>query len=254
MPAGSERALILLGHGTRNEDGQREFERLVQQVTERMPNETVRSAYIELQEPSLATVVRQLDDQGVHDQVICPILLLASGHARRDIPQWVDQLHGEREGLRLSVVDPLGTHPAMHQLAARRVGEILEARPELFPDQVVCVLVARGGLDDDLSTQLESASRGRQPHLNISTRIAFLALAEPTWPAVSEELLESPAAFVIVQPYLLFQGRMLAKLALDTQKIQRKAGSRQQWCLAGHLGAEVEVVQAVSDRFREVSR
>ena len=102
MSADTKTALILLGHGTRDANGQREFQDLVEQVADQLTDTVVRSAYIELQTPDLQTVVRDLHRLGIDEQVVCPILLLAAGHARRDVPTWVTRLRDELPAFRNS--------------------------------------------------------------------------------------------------------------------------------------------------------
>ena len=78
----SDPALVVCAHGTRNRSGAAVVDALVAEVADRRPALTVRAAYLDVQQPDLATVLTGLGDAPT---VVVPLLLSAGFHVHVDI-------------------------------------------------------------------------------------------------------------------------------------------------------------------------
>ena len=78
----------------------------------------------------------------------------------------------------------------------------------------------------------------------------FLAVAKPSLEQGVTAAATSQFERVVVVPHLLFDGQLLQRVRKIVAE-QEKGGSRQQWLLAGRLGADPAVAGAVVRRFRE---
>lgn len=117
-------ALIVLAHGSTDPRWQAPFETLEQRLQGRMST-PVRLAYMELCDPLIETVVAELHAEG-HDSIdILPLFFAAGRHLREDVPAQLDALRDTHKGLSLSLLDPVGQHPAF----ADTVVSIVEENP-----------------------------------------------------------------------------------------------------------------------------
>ncbi len=243
-------ALLIVGHGTASEAGQREFWQVATQVAQALPGVAVEGCFLELVEPGIAVAIERLAARGADRVVVVPLLLFAAGHVKRDIPRAADQA-AARCGISLLHAPALGNHALLVELSALRFHQALGSNV-IDPDQIAWVLVGRGNRDplatadfhDFLSQRLQRTPVG-------AARAAFLAMAQPRFAATADEVANLPQNWVIVQPHLLFAGELLQQLQRMVQE-QDRASDRQRWLLAPRLGGDRRVAAVVVDRFRDV--
>ncbi|HTL22887.1 MAG TPA: CbiX/SirB N-terminal domain-containing protein, partial [Mycobacteriales bacterium] len=87
-------ALLVVGHGTTDEAGVEEFGRLVEQVRARTDAD-VEGGFLELASPPIQDAVARLVAAGHTTVDVVPLVLVAAGHSKGDIPAAL-----ERERLR----------------------------------------------------------------------------------------------------------------------------------------------------------
>jgi sirohydrochlorin ferrochelatase len=83
--------LLLVGHGTRNQRGLAEFRALVLLIAQSASDFEIESCFLELAQPDIPTAVGKLLAREIESIVVSPVLLFAAGHAKRDIPQAVEE-------------------------------------------------------------------------------------------------------------------------------------------------------------------
>lgn len=104
-------ALIVLAHGSTDPRWQAPFETLENRLKERMAT-PVRLAYMELCDPLIEDVVTELHAEGHEHIDILPLFFAAGRHLREDVPAQLDAMRKTHQGLSLSLLDPVGQHPA----------------------------------------------------------------------------------------------------------------------------------------------
>ena len=120
------KALVLFAHGARAASWAAPFERLRDLTAARLPDCTVRLAFLELMEPRLPQTVAELVAVGVDEVTIVPVFLGQGGHLLRDLPLLADELRAAHPLLRLTVAGAVGEDPgvlaAMTDYCVRSVG------------------------------------------------------------------------------------------------------------------------------------
>jgi sirohydrochlorin cobaltochelatase len=97
--------LLLVGHGTRNQGGLAEFRALAAQIEQLAHDFEVESCFLELAQPDISTGVQKLLSREIESLTVSPVLLFAAGHAKRDIPQAVEEaLRAQGSGFRVQEV------------------------------------------------------------------------------------------------------------------------------------------------------
>ncbi|MFG6160587.1 sirohydrochlorin chelatase [Halomonas sp. 1390] len=115
-------ALILLAHGSSDPNWRAPFEHFAKALTERLST-PLRLAYMELSEPSLESTVAELAAAGIARAEILPLFFAAGRHLRRDVPGQVEALTAEHPSLELTLLSPVGEHPAFVEALAAVVAE-----------------------------------------------------------------------------------------------------------------------------------
>lgn len=124
------RALILLAHGSSDAHWRAPFESLTAALAQRFSTPPV-LAYMEISEPSLETTAASLAAQGIERADILPLFFAAGRHLRKDVPAQVEALNVEHTGLELTLLPPVGQHPAFVEALAAVIAE--QAEPSETP-------------------------------------------------------------------------------------------------------------------------
>lgn len=103
-------AMILLAHGSSDARWRAPFEALERDLAPRVDKPVV-LAFMELSEPSLETRVSELVANGITQIEVLPLFFAAGRHLREDVPRQLEAI-AEEHPISLSLLDPVGQHPA----------------------------------------------------------------------------------------------------------------------------------------------
>ncbi|HEX2279941.1 MAG TPA: CbiX/SirB N-terminal domain-containing protein, partial [Candidatus Tectomicrobia bacterium] len=85
----TERALLIVGHGSRDPEGVQEFLQLVDLCAQREPSRIVECGFLEFARPTIQEGVDRCVERGAKLITIVPGVLMGAGHAKNDIPSEV---------------------------------------------------------------------------------------------------------------------------------------------------------------------
>jgi sirohydrochlorin ferrochelatase len=199
--------LVACSHGTADPAGQRELERLRAAVAAARPGVRVLAAYVDVQQPTVAEVVRGLADGG-RSGVVVPLLLSAGYHVQVDVAGAVEASAGHAVA-----AEPLGPDGVLVRVLAQRLAEAGRD-----PGDTV-ILAAAGSSDPRSTADVERVARGLGELLGASVRAGYLSAARP---AVDDVVAEARARGhgVTVACYLLAPGHLHSRLAgLDADRV-----------------------------------
>ncbi|MFW6689671.1 sirohydrochlorin chelatase [Streptomyces sp. MAR4 CNX-425] len=245
-------ALLIAGHGTRDAAGAEAFRAFVRVLAARTPGLPVAGGFIELSPPPLGEAVAGLVDRGVRRFAAVPLMLVSAGHAKGDIPAALAREKERHPGLSYAYGRPLGPHPKLLSVLARRVDEAL-AGGSSAPgrSRTTVLLVGRGSTDPDANAEVHKAARllweGRG-FAGVET--AFVSLAAPDVAAGLERCRRLGAEHVVVLPYFLFPGVLPDRVARQARQ-WAAAHPAVDVRTAAVIGAAEELVELVAERYDE---
>jgi sirohydrochlorin cobaltochelatase len=281
-------ALLIVGHGTRDEEGAAQFRAFTQRVgvraaarsgsgsgpasgsgsgsefgsssgypgsgagreSEPASVDGVAGGFIELSAPPVRDAVAQLVAQGRRDVVAVPLILLAAGHAKGDIPAALARERLRHPGLRTRYARPLGVHPVVLELLRERLAESAQPRPDAV------LLVGRGTTDPDANADLHRAARlfwETTRDLGVElVEPAFVSLARPSVAEGLERLRRLGARRVTVLPYFLFAGVLPARIVAQSAEAAQRSGL--EVCVAPVIGDCDALADLVLERYAEAAR
>ncbi|NYI04152.1 sirohydrochlorin chelatase [Allostreptomyces psammosilenae] len=244
-------ALLLVGHGTRDEGGADAFRDFVESLRGRLPGVPVGGGFIELSAPPLADAVADLVGEGVRDFAAVPLVLVSAGHAKGDIPA---ALHRERlrhPGIRYGYGRPLGPHPNLLAVLERRLDAVLDPADRAG---TTVLLVGRGSSDPDANAEVYKVARLLWEGRGLAgVETAFVSLADPDVPAGLDRCRRLGAERVVVLPYFLFTGVLPDRVVEQSHQW----GARHPEVdlrVADVMGATEELAELVVERYRETLR
>lgn len=116
--------MVLLGHGSRLEDANRELLAVADRLSEAL-GVVVETAFLQLAEPPLDAVVGRAAENGACEVVVVPFFLFPGVHLQQDLPVLVQELQARHPGMRIATARCLGDHPGVVQAAAERAREMM---------------------------------------------------------------------------------------------------------------------------------
>jgi sirohydrochlorin cobaltochelatase len=244
--------LLVLGHGTYSREGIAEFKQTVNAVAEFLPDVPTTFGFLQYAQPDLPRAIDHLASKHVRDMIVVPLFLFAASHIKQDIPEALEQAVSRHRGRRAWLVPPLADHPAILRLSLRRCRETLAATGRPASDHLL-VLVGRGGQDRQANAEFcRFADTRRQVAVggsHVADVIpALLAGPDRPWAEAVTESRKQPFRGVIVQPHLLFSGRLTQLLNTLVQE-QESSGSGQAWWVTEPLGRHAALAPLVVERF-----
>ena len=209
----SEPAVLLCGHGSRDDAAVAEFEHLATVVAERLPDRRVRHGFLEFAQPTIGSTLAALRDSGASAIDAVPGMLFAAGHAKNDIPSVLNDFGAANPGLEVPVT---GAISAVDPLLLRAAAERIEAAQEpgdAAPADSLLVVVGRGTSDPDANSNIAKVTRMLWEGLGFGW--AETCYSGVTTPLVGPAL-ERIAGFgfgrVVVFPYFLFTGVLVRRI------------------------------------------
>jgi sirohydrochlorin cobaltochelatase len=241
-------ALLVVGHGSRDPRGAKEFHELVSLMRRNNPSLPIEGGFIELSRPPISECVDRLVGDGAREISAVPLMLLAAGHAKDDIPATLVREKLEHPEVTFHYGRPLGIRPELLDLMDERISAVV---PRYEREEIAVLVVGRGSSDPDANSDLAKISRlfyeGR-PYPMVET--AFVSLAPPSVPEALERCERLGARRVVVFSFFLFTGVLEERIreqseefAADHPKVEVR--------YAGYFGPDAGVAELVLERYRE---
>ncbi|MDP9181321.1 MAG: sirohydrochlorin chelatase [Actinomycetota bacterium] len=242
-------ALLIVGHGTTDEEGVEEFGRLVDLVRGSTASD-VEGGFLELASPPIQDAVSRLVAAGHATVDVVPLVLVAAGHSKGDIPAALERERLRHPGLTFRYGRPLGPHPLLlADLTDRLAGVVAR---EAWPDTGV-VLVGRGATDPDANAEVAKVARLLLEGRGLGTvETAFVSLAEPGVPAGLDRAERLGFKRIVVLPYFLFAGVLPDRIVAQSRAWAADHPDHEVLA-AGLIGPSERLAELVLERWQELA-
>jgi sirohydrochlorin cobaltochelatase len=240
-------ALLIVGHGSRDPRGAQEFHELVSLLQRSNPSLSVEGGFIELSRPPIFECVNRLVEAGARGISAVPLMLLAAGHAKDDIPATLVREKMSHPEVSFHYGRALGIRPELLELMDERISAVVLEEDK---EETAVLVVGRGSSDPDANSDLAKIARlfyeGR-PYPMVET--AFVSLAPPSVREVLERCEKLGVRRVVVFSYFLFTGVLEERIRKQSEVFAAESGLEVRY--AGYFGPDVKVANLVLERHRE---
>jgi sirohydrochlorin cobaltochelatase len=223
-PLPVQRPLLMIGHGTRDEDGRQAFLDFVAAYQALDNSRPVIPCFLELTGPLIDEGVKQCVAQGFTDITVLPILLFAARHTKFDVTNALDSALQAHPQLKFHYGRHFGNTPLILDLWRSR----LEASDSpvhnpkgIKRENTVLLVVGRGSSDPDANSDVYKFSRLLWEGSNYQTvETCFIGITHPRLEAgFARARLYSPQRIVVL-PHFLFTGALVKKIFRISQEQQ----------------------------------
>ncbi len=240
-------ALLIVAHGSLDPDNIAEFWTLVEKVRAASGG-LVEGAFLDYLEPSIPTGIDACLKRDARRIWVFPCFLFEGRHVQKDIPAILHQIAPRHPGIAIEILPCLGSDPELGALFASRVAEA-EGRLSADASDCAVVFVAGGSKSPDANASLVREAKRYRESLGGRTLVAhaFLDLAEPNLESVLFECLQAGRRQIVVQPYFLFMGTLVKRIAAVADRV--KTEKPELSCVIGRpLGPDDRLVEMILRR------
>jgi sirohydrochlorin cobaltochelatase len=245
---GDAPALMIVGHGSRDPRGAREFHDLVDLVRRRNSSLTVEGGFIELSRPPISECVDRLAESGARNVAAVPLMLLAAGHAKDDIPATLVREKVGHPEMSFSYGRALGIRPELLELVDERISAVVLEEEK---KETAVLIVGRGSSDPDANSDLCKIARlyyeGR-PYPLVES--AYVSMTPPDVAEGLDRCLRLGVKRIILFSYFLFTGVLEERIRLQGEAFA-EANPGVEVRYAGYFGPDKRVADLVVERYTE---
>jgi sirohydrochlorin cobaltochelatase len=246
LPPDATEGLLLVGHGSRSPASEAEMQAIGDLVAAALPDVAVDIGFLEMTEPPAGPVLDRLVAHGCRRVVVLPLVLLAAGHGKSDVPAIVLEGRRRHPGREIVFGSPLGV---ARELVALLGDAVAEGGGKGLP----LLVVARGTSDPDANAEAHRAARLVAEWT--AAPFVHVAFTGVTWPRVPEGL-DAMARLghqrVALVFWFLCDGRLVARARDDVATFQASTGV--EVLDAGYLGPDRRVVPVILQRYDDALR
>lgn len=238
------KAVLYICHGSRVKKGRDEALAFIEQTKPFIDIPIQEACFLELAEPTIDQGIARCVAQGATEIIVFPFLLLAAGHAKRDIPIELEKAKSSFPSVTFHYAQPLGVHEAIVDILVERMKET--GHP-ILPHASI-LIIGRGS--SDLQTPADFAAIRnlfRYKTKLMDVNIGYLAAAAPSFQEELTRLYEQKPAQLWVLPYLLFTGILSKTLEREIHPLNSEGTIILTKCLGYHPS----IRQIIKERIQE---
>ena len=217
----NETAVMVCGHGSRDEGAIREFERLAGALKARLPSHDLETGYLEFARPIIRDGLDALKRRGARRIIAVPGMLFAAAHVKNDLPWEINSFAAANPEIEVRFGRELAIEPKLLRAAADRIAEAeATAGSAVTRDQTLLVVVGRGTNDPDANSNIAKVARFLWEGMSFGwAEVAFSGVAHPRVEPALRRALRLGFGRIIVFPYFLFTGVLVKRIYEETDRV-----------------------------------
>lgn len=231
----NDSTLLLVGHGSRNRDGNKEILSFAAQWRERHIGRRIDVCFIEHAEVLLDEGLDRAAEGSRH-VVVLPFILNAAGHVKMELPAAVEAARQRHPGVRFSCTRHLGMGREILAVLQAQLDALMHALAVPDPQTTGVILLGRGSSDAGANGEL--ARMARWLFEDNEHELVDLAFTGVTWPRL-ETVVQRQArlgmAQICIVPVYLFSGVLIDRIQAQVARL-RIQYPQIAFALGGHFG------------------
>lgn len=202
----------MIGHGTRDQQGQQSFLDFATAYQSFDQSRPVFPCFLELTGPTIQEVVDQCVEQGHTNLSVLPVLLFAARHNKFDVTNELDRARRRHPQIKFHYGRHFGITPGILDLWRSRLAE-LDSPGEVARSETLLLVVGRGSSDPDANGDVYKLARILWEGSGYQTvETCFIGITHPRLAEGFRRAQLYQPRRIIVLPYFLFTGLLVKKI------------------------------------------
>ncbi len=244
--------ILLVGHGSRNKNGNREIEAFAATWRAKNPQWHIEICFIEFAE----VLIDQGLDNAAHGServIIVPLILNAAGHVKMEIPHYIADGRKRHPSVEFIYARHLGATEQILKILKRNLGKVMASMDMPDPKNSGVILLGRGSSDRVANGEVAKMARWlfeESDHELVD--IAFTGITYPRLESVVQRQIALGMKQLVILPYYLFTGTLIERIKCQVERLQTQYP--QVTIAMGHyFGFEDEIYTLLNERIAEAS-
>jgi len=250
----TKRAVMVCGHGSRDNDAIIEFEQVARGIRARLPDCDVETGYLEFARPMIRDGLEALRSRGATEILAVPGMLFAATHVKNDLPWEIDSFMAANPGVTVKFGRDLGVEPKLLEAASHRIAEAeIAAGPGVPRGETLLVVVGRGTKDPDANSNIAKLARMLWEGMGFGwAETAFSGVAHPRVEPGLEHAARLGFKRIVVFPYFLFTGVLVKRIYAETDAVAARHPGIE-FVKASYLNDHPLVLDTFAERVAEIA-
>ena len=246
-----EDTILLIGHGSREPEGNDEIHRFVAQWRTRQPGWNIEVCFIEFAAPSLHDGLQQAG-RNARRVLVLPLILNAAGHVKMEIPEAIEHAREHCPGTEFLYGPHLTACDPILDVLRRNLRKCMSELDMPDPTTTGVVLLGRGSSDRQANGDVAKMARWLMEETD--HELVDLAFTGITWPrlerAVQRQVMLGMQQ-VVVLPYYLFTGTLMQRIARQVDHL-RQQYPQVRFAQSSYFGFEKEIFALLEQRVADL--
>ncbi len=245
-PLPIQRPLLMIGHGTRDDDGRQSFLDFANAYRALDASRPVVPCFLELTGPTIQEGVDQCVEQGYTELSALPILLFAARHNKFDVTNELDRAKLRHPQVSFHYGRHFGITTGILDLWRDRLAKI--DQPQWKREDTVLLFVGRGSSDPDANSDVYKMARMLWEGSGYQTvETCFIGITHPRLEEGFRRARLYQPKRIIVLPYFLFTGALIKKIFNITAQQQELYPEISMTCLP-EMGIQPQLLSVLRER------
>ena len=245
-------AIMVCGHGSRDEAAIREFQSVWQGIHARMPEYDIESGFLEFANPVINDGLDKLRQRGAKHVLAVPGMLFAAGHAKNDIPSVLSTYEARHPEMRITYARDLGVDPKLIRASAERIEEVVGHLSREERQETLLMFVGRGASDPDANANVHKCMRLVLEGMGFGWgEVSYSGVTFPGVKVGLEHAAKLGFKRIVVFPYFLFTGVLVRRIYAHADLVAEQHPDIEV-IKAPYLADHPLVLDAFADRVQEM--
>jgi len=216
----NDATLLLVGHGSRNREGNKEILHFAAQWRERHPGWRIEVCFIEHADVLLTEGLDRAA-QGARRVVVIPFILNAAGHVKMELPAAIEAARTRYPKVGFECTRHLGMGCEILTVLQDQLDRLMKALDVPDPQTTGVILLGRGSSDAGANGELAKMTRwifeGNDHEL---VDLAFTGVTWPRLETVVQRQVRLGMTQICVVPVYLFTGVLIERIKAQVARLQ----------------------------------
>lgn len=243
--------VLLVGHGSRNKDGNREIETFANKWRDMNPQWQIEICFIEFAEVLLDAGLNNAakDAQRV---IVVPLILNAAGHVKMEIPHFIADARKRHPEVEFVYARHLGATDPIHNILKRHLRQSMMEMDMPDPKNTGVILLGRGSSCKVANGEVAKMGRWlfeESDHELVD--IAFTGITFPRLETVVQRHAKLGMTQMVILPYYLFTGTLIERIQRQVERLKQQYPTIT-FATGNYFGFEKEIYALMTERVSEV--
>ncbi|MBL8459325.1 MAG: sirohydrochlorin chelatase [Zoogloea sp.] len=249
----NDTTFLLVGHGSRNRDGNAEIQHFATEWRARHPDWRIEVCFIEYAEV-LVPAGLDLAAAGSRRVIVLPFILTAAGHVKMELPAAIAAARQRHPAVEFVCTRHLGMGREILAVLQAQLDHLMQSLAMPDPQTTGVILLGRGSSDAGANGELARMSRWLfEDNHHELVDLAFTSVTWPRLETVVQRQLRLGMGQICIVPVYLFTGVLMERIQAQVARL-RSQHPQAAFALGSHFGFDKGVFDLLDTRATEAGK